>query len=107
MSLRRPPTRIELKSDDIEEYEQVRWSSYRLVVVFLTGKFALLTILDYAFLAQQLKREKGTSDGGSGFVLGGAERTNSAAIRIGLRRSKIVARKSVPPNARYPPPSAP
>lgn len=24
MSLRRPPTRIELKPDDIEEYEQVR-----------------------------------------------------------------------------------
>lgn len=45
MSLRRPPTRIELKSDDIEEYEQVRRASCVVAVVRREGKVANATHL--------------------------------------------------------------
>ena len=31
MALRRPPTRVELKADDIEEYNEVRACAYSIV----------------------------------------------------------------------------
>jgi len=34
MALRRPPTRVELKADDIDEYEQVQFLLVKLDIIY-------------------------------------------------------------------------
>lgn len=44
MALRRPPTRIELKADDVEEYDKVRWQYY-YSSSFICSRFTIIVLV--------------------------------------------------------------
>jgi hypothetical protein len=57
MALRRPPTRVELKTEDIEEYHQVRrvLTSFEYEVVWTIQRTHFLCLI---YLMLQIQREK-------------------------------------------------
>ena len=100
MSLRRPPTRLELKSDDIEEYEQVRVFVLVFETIVVCHAYYISQtpppthrapyVLDiYVLLLLQLKRERGNTPT---FSLG--ETDESSRRGYHPRASKVTRKKA-------------